>query len=161
MPRSTDWHRATAVLAVVAATTNQGGTLTVHPDNSTALVPYFHPRPIDGMHTNDPNAPFRYNGVVHLFSDTSPRGCTLPSTAAEQKQSGCCSGWSHYATRDLVRWRRVGASSVLTVWFLSLYRVFCTASSVLRLLYRVFCTASSVSECTRPDCASSMLMSIR
>ena len=92
-----------------------------------ALVPIFHPRPIDGMHSNDVNAPFFYRppgakaGAWHVMSDTRPlaggRGCQMPPSPQAQLDSGCCVGWSHYASLDLVRWVNVGCAVANSSWF--------------------------------------------
>eukprot|EP01052_Picozoa_sp_SAG31_P039464 SAG31_NODE_5480_length_2514_cov_1.932919_1_plen_131_part_00 len=71
------------------------------PADRYALVPVFHPRPIDGMHSNDVNAPFYYRppgakaGAFHVMSDTAPLpgGCSIPPDPQAQLDSGCCKGW--------------------------------------------------------------------
>ena len=91
-----------------------------------ALVPTFHPRPIDGMHSNDVNAPFFYrppgatSGAWHVMSDTAPLrrgGCEWPADPQAQLDSGCCKGWSHYASMDLAHWVNVGCAVANTSWF--------------------------------------------
>ena len=73
------------------------------PSTTRCPLPIIHPRPADGMHTNDINAPFAFNGTYHLFSDTAPLpnsqwNCSAERfkalTPAEQLAQGCCYGWS-------------------------------------------------------------------
>jgi beta-fructofuranosidase len=46
-----------------------------------------------------PNGPFYFNGVYHLFSQCRKMAAVMPIPPG---------GWCHYASRDLVKWRRLG-----------------------------------------------------
>jgi hypothetical protein len=47
----------------------------------------------------DPNGPFYFNGVFHLFSQCRRMAAAFPIPPG---------GWCHYASRDLIKWRRLG-----------------------------------------------------
>ena len=116
-----------ALLLASSATAATDGRSSSSTPDPFALVPIFHPRPVDGMHSNDVNAPFFYRppgakaGAFHVMSDTGPlagaHGCQMPHDPQAQLDSGCCKGWSHYASLDLVRWVNVGCAVANTSWF--------------------------------------------
>jgi sucrose-6-phosphate hydrolase SacC (GH32 family) len=94
-------------LAAVGSATNDSSTGPMPVPVPTALAnhtadPYFpiyHVRPDDGWHTNDPNGPFFFRGVFHLFSQCRQMAAVMPIPPG---------GWCHYASKDLVKWRRLG-----------------------------------------------------
>ena len=83
--------------SAVAASAALPAALQNHTDDPH--YPIFHVRPDDGWHTNDPNGPFFFNGVFHLFSQCRKLAVRLPIPPG---------GWCHYASKDLVKWRRLG-----------------------------------------------------
>ena len=87
------------------------------PPDFTDLTPYYHPSPHWGMHTNDVNAPFYFKGVYHVLTDGGPvvfstkrndtwgvddpdNGCNVTRNNTDLR-TGCCNGWTHYASKDL------------------------------------------------------------
>ena len=85
--------------AVPAALQNHTGDL---------YFPIFHVRPGDGWHPNDPNAPFFFNGVFHLFSQCRKMAAAFPIPPG---------GWCHYGSKDLVKWRRLGYALRPDRWY--------------------------------------------
>eukprot|EP00908_Phaeocystis_cordata_P020053 Transcript_31704.p1 GENE.Transcript_31704~~Transcript_31704.p1 ORF type:complete len:635 (-),score=73.64 Transcript_31704:59-1963(-) len=96
------------------------------PPQFTDLTPYYHPSPHWGMHTNDVNAPFHYNGVYHVMTDGGPVvydtkrndtwgiddpdcGCNATRNNTDLR-TGCCNGWTHYASTDLAHWHNIGCA---------------------------------------------------
>ena len=94
-------------LAAVGSATNDSSTGPMPVPVPTALAnhtadphfPIYHVRPDDGWHTNDPNGPFFFRGVFHLFSQCRQMAAVMPIPPG---------GWCHYASKDLVKWRRLG-----------------------------------------------------
>ena len=70
--------------------------------------PIYHVRPADGWHTNDPNGPFFFRGVFHLFSQCRQMAAAMPIPPG---------GWCHYASRNLIKWRRLGFALQPDRWF--------------------------------------------
>ena len=55
-----------------------------------------------------PNGPFFFNGVFHLFSQCRKMAAVMPIPPG---------GWCHYASRDLVKWRRLGYPLQPDQWY--------------------------------------------
>ena len=107
--RQQQQQRRTVRVGVSASAKEKGEAPTALQNHThDPYFPIFHVRPDDGWHTNDPNAPFWFNGVFHLFSQCRQMAAVLPIPPG---------GWCHYASVDLIKWRRLGYALRPDRWY--------------------------------------------
>ena len=116
----------TTAMIVAAASPSSSGLPPARPPAFDDLTPYYHPSAHWGMHTNDVNAPFFFNGVYHVMTDGGPVefsekrndtwgtadpdcGCNVTRDNTDLR-TGCCNGWTHYASEDLAHWHNIGCA---------------------------------------------------